>query len=83
MNTKITIYRAAQVGGQITKIVTKNATIMIDCGENLPGVLDEDKYQNSEKIASITDGVDAIFIRIIMPTILVWGIMCQPKFCNI
>ncbi len=61
MNTKITIYRPAQIGGQITKIETANASIIIDLGHNLPGTNEHDAYDTQEAITTITQDVDAIF----------------------
>ncbi len=61
MNTKITIYRPAQIGGQITKIETANASIIIDLGHNLLGTDKHDAYNTQAAIQNITKGVDAIF----------------------
>ena len=58
---QITIYRATQIGGQITRISTANTSIIIDLGLNLPNITtDEDTYDNDRTIAEITDGCSAI-----------------------
>ena len=58
---QITIYRATQIGGQITRISTANTSIIIDLGLNLPNnTTDEDTYDNDRTIAEITDGCSAI-----------------------
>lgn len=61
---KITIHRGFnQIGGCITEIATDKARILIDFGQNLPdnnGVA-IDKLATPEKIAELTNGVDAIF----------------------
>lgn len=58
---QITIHRAAQIGGQITRISTTQASIIIDLGHNLPHhAEDEDVYNNDCAIAEITEGCSAI-----------------------
>ena len=49
---QITIHRATQIGGQITRISTAHASIIIDLGHNLPNrAEDEDVYDNDRAIA--------------------------------
>lgn len=58
---QITIHRATQIGGQITRISTAHANIIIDLGHNLPNnTKDEDAYDNDCAIAEITEGCSAI-----------------------
>lgn len=58
---QITIHRATQIGGQITRISTANASLIIDLGHNLPHrTEDEDVYDNDHAIAEITKGCSAI-----------------------
>lgn len=58
---QITIYRATQIGGQITRISTAHASIIIDLGHNLPNhAEDEDAYDNDRAIAEITKDCSAI-----------------------
>ena len=58
---QITIHRATQIGGQITRISTAHASIIIDLGHNLPNrAEDEDVYDNDRAIARITEGCSAI-----------------------
>ena len=58
---RITIHRAAQIGGQITRISTNRASILIDLGHNLPGNNeDEDPYDNDLAISELTKGCSAI-----------------------
>lgn len=58
---QITIHRAEQIGGQITRISTANANIIIDLGHNLPkNTEDKDVYDNDSAIAEITKGCSAI-----------------------
>lgn len=58
---QITIYRATQIGGQITRILTAHASIIIDLGHNLPNhAEDEDAYDNDRAIAEITKDCSAI-----------------------
>ena len=58
---QITIHRATQIGGQITRISTANTSIIIDLGHNLPKNNEyEDAYDNDRTIATITKGCSAI-----------------------
>lgn len=61
---KITIHRGInQIGGCITEIATATTRIIIDLGLNLPdnkGVT-KDELAAPEKVAALTQGVDAIF----------------------
>lgn len=58
---QITIHRATQIGGQITRISIAHASIIIDLGHNLPNrAEDEDVYDNDRAIARITEGCSAI-----------------------
>ena len=58
---QITIHRATQIGGQITRISTARASIIIDLGQNLPNhAEDKDAYDNDHVIAQITEGCSAI-----------------------
>ena len=58
---QITIHRAAQIGGQITRISTAQSSIIIDLGHNLPNnTMDEDAYDNDRAIGEITEGCSAI-----------------------
>ena len=58
---QITIHRATQIGGQITRISTPQASIIIDLGHNLPNhAEDEDAYDDDCAIAGITEGCSAI-----------------------
>lgn len=58
---QITIHRAEQIGGQITRISTSNANIIIDLGHNLPkNIEDQDVYDNDLSVAEITNGCSAI-----------------------
>lgn len=57
---KIVIHRPAQIGGQITKIVTADTSIIIDLGHNLPGEDKEDALDNKEAIEEITRGCSAV-----------------------
>lgn len=58
---QIVIHRATQIGGQITRILTANTSIIIDLGHNLPkNTEDEDVYDNDRAITEITKGCSAI-----------------------
>lgn len=58
---KITIHRAEQIGGQITRISTAKSNIIIDLGHNLPNKKeDKDVYDNDLAVAEITKGCSAI-----------------------
>lgn len=58
---QIVIHRAEQIGGQITRISTDNADIIIDLGHNLPNNTDDkDVYDNGTDVAEITKGCSAI-----------------------
>ena len=58
---QITIHRATQIGGQIIRISTAQASIIIDLGHNLPNhAEDKDVYDNDCAIAKITEGCSAI-----------------------
>lgn len=58
---KITIHRAEQIGGQITRISTAKSNIIIDLGHNLPNKKeDKDVYDNDMAVAEITRGCSAI-----------------------
>lgn len=58
---QITIHRAEQIGGQITRISTSDASIIIDLGHNLPkNTEDKDVYDNDLSVAEITNGCSAI-----------------------
>lgn len=58
---QITIHRAEQIGGQITRISTSNTNIIIDLGHNLPKNTEEaDVYDNDLSITEITNGCSAI-----------------------
>ena len=58
---QITIHRATQIGGQITRISTSQASIIIDLGHNLPNQAeDEDAYDDDRAIAGLTEGCSAI-----------------------
>lgn len=58
---QITIHRATQIGGQITRISTSQASIIVDLGHNLPNhTEDEDAYDDDRAIAEITKGCSAI-----------------------
>ena len=58
---QITIHRATQIGGQIIRISTAQASIIIDLGHNLPShAEDKDVYDNDCAIAKITEGCSAI-----------------------
>lgn len=58
---QITIHRATQIGGQITRISTLQASIIIDLGHNLPShAEDEDTYDDDCAIAGITEDCSAI-----------------------
>ena len=58
---QITIHRATLIGGQITRISTPQASIIIDLGHNLPNhAEDEDAYDDDCAIARITEGCSAI-----------------------
>ncbi len=58
---QITIHRAEQIGGQITRISTATTNIIIDLGHNLPqNVEDEDVYNNVQTIAEVTKDCSAI-----------------------
>lgn len=58
---QITVHRATQIGGQITRISTARASIIIDLGHNLPNhAEDEDAYDDDCAIAGITEGCSAI-----------------------
>ena len=58
---QIAIHRPAQIGGQITRISTAHASILIDLGHNLPNHKeDRDAYDNPRAIAEITEGCSAI-----------------------
>lgn len=58
---QITIHRAEQIGGQITRISTSNACIIIDLGHNLPkNTEDEDVYDNELSVTEITKDCSAI-----------------------
>ncbi|MBR4917995.1 MAG: MBL fold metallo-hydrolase [Bacteroidales bacterium] len=61
----ITIHRGIdQIGGCITEIASDSGTkILIDLGHNLPDgdSLAYDKYDNSEELDKLLDGVNAIF----------------------
>lgn len=61
---KITIHRGIdQIGSCITEIATDKARILIDFGQNLPdnNVISTDEFATPEKVAGLTNGVDAIF----------------------
>ena len=61
---KIKIHRGInQIGGCITEIATKKASILIDLGQNLPDGSGRvvDNLANYSAVESITEGVDAIF----------------------
>lgn len=58
---QITIHRAEQIGGQITRISTAKGSIIIDLGHNLPNNReDEDIFDNDLAVAEITKGCSAI-----------------------
>ena len=58
---QITIHRATQIGGQITRISTAQASIIIDLGHNLPNhAEDKDVYDDDCAISKITEGCSAI-----------------------
>ncbi len=58
---KISIHRPNQIGGQITKISTNQASIIIDLGHNLPNNKGKkDSLDNREAIEALTTGCDAI-----------------------
>ncbi|MCD8235068.1 MAG: MBL fold metallo-hydrolase [Prevotellaceae bacterium] len=58
---QITIHRAEQIGGQITRISTAEGNIIIDLGHNLPkSTEDKDIYDNDQAVAEITRGCSAI-----------------------
>ncbi len=58
---KITIHRPEQIGGQITKISTNQASIIIDLGHNLPNNKGKkDPFDNREAIEALAAGCDAI-----------------------
>ncbi len=58
---KITIHRPEQIGGQITKISTDQASIIIDLGHNLPNNKGKkDPFDNRDAIEALTAGCDAI-----------------------
>ena len=58
---QITIHRAEQIGGQITRISTANTSIIIDLGHNLPkNEESEDVFDNAQAVAEITKDCSAI-----------------------
>ena len=58
---RITIHRAEQIGGQITRISTANTSIIIDLGHNLPkNEESEDVFDNAQAVAEITKNCSAI-----------------------
>ena len=58
---QITVHRAIQIGGQITRISTSQASIIIDLGHNLPNrTEDVDVYDSDRAIAGIAEGCSAI-----------------------
>lgn len=58
---QITIHRAEQIGGQITRISTATTNIIVDLGHKLPkNVEDEDVYDNVLTVAEITKDCSAI-----------------------
>lgn len=58
---QITIHRAEQIGGQITRISTAKGNIIIDLGHNLPNNReDKDMYDNDLAVAEITKDCSAI-----------------------
>ena len=58
---RITIHRAAQIGGQITRISTDRGSILIDLGHNLPRNEEkEDAYDNEFAISELSKGCSAI-----------------------
>lgn len=57
----IEIHRPEQIGGQITKISTDSASIIIDLGHNLPNNRNEvDPLDNKQAIEEITKGCSAV-----------------------
>lgn len=57
---KITIYRPKQIGGQVTRISTDKASVIIDLGRNLPN----NRTQNdalAAEVDNITQGCSAVF----------------------
>ena len=81
---QITIHRATQIGGQITRISTAQASIIIDLGHNLPNhAEDKDVYDDDCAIAKITEGCLLYSTRIIMAITLDYSIMCRIIFRNI
>ncbi len=54
---KITIQRPEQIGGQITKISTEKASIIIDLGKNLE---EKDPLNNRKAVEELTNGCDAV-----------------------
>lgn len=58
---QITIHRATQIGGQITRISTANTNIIIDLGHNLPKNTEfEDIFDNCQTITELTKNSSAI-----------------------
>ncbi len=58
---KITIQRPEQIGGQITRISTEEASIIIDLGHNLPNAdNDVDPFDDNNEIEKLTKGCDAL-----------------------
>ena len=57
---KITIYRPKQIGGQVTRISSDKASVIIDLGRNLPN----NRTQNdalAAEVDNITQGCSAVF----------------------
>ena len=66
---QITIHRATQIGGQITRISTPQASIIIDLGHNLPNhAEDEDAYDSQDiekyKRTEADNAIDEEFLTI-------------------
>ena len=52
---QITIHRATQIGGQITRISTANTNIIIDLGHNLPKNTEfKDIFDDNQAITKLT-----------------------------
>lgn len=58
---KIIIHRAAQIGGQVTKIVTATTSIIIDLGHELTVGNEKDALDSKDAIEEITKGCSAVF----------------------
>lgn len=56
----ITIYRANQIGGQITKITTSKTCIIIDLGHNLPGIGNDEPLDDRNAVGKIVNRCDAV-----------------------